>query len=44
MEDKNGYQHINYYSDIYEDKSLFLTSGEWEVDSIAGIDKNNNVV
>jgi len=44
MEDKTGFQHINYYSNIYEDKSLFLTSGEWEVDSIAGIDKNNNII
>ncbi|ORX43292.1 hypothetical protein BCR36DRAFT_336342 [Piromyces finnis] len=44
MEDKNGYEHINYYPDIYDEKSMFLTSGEWEVDSISGIDKNNKII
>ncbi|OUM65429.1 hypothetical protein PIROE2DRAFT_7538, partial [Piromyces sp. E2] len=44
MEDKNGYQHINYYADMYDEKSVFLTSGEWEVDSIAGIDKKNKII
>eukprot|EP00833_Pecoramyces_ruminatium_P016424 jgi/Orpsp1_1/1190456/evm.model.d7180000079097.1 len=44
MEDKNGYQHINFYKDIYDESSQFITSGEWEVNSIAGIDKNNEII
>jgi dipeptidyl aminopeptidase/acylaminoacyl peptidase len=44
MEDHNGYQHINFYNDIYEDKSQFITSGEWEVNSIEGIDKDKKII
>jgi len=44
MEDHNGYQHINFYNDIYEDKSQFITSGEWEVNSIEGIDKDKKIM
>lgn len=44
MEDPNGYQHLNFYPNIYDDKSQFITSGEWEVVSIAGIDKNNKII
>jgi len=44
MEDNNGYQHINFYDDIYDENSHFITSGEWEVNSIAGIDKDKKII
>jgi len=44
MDDKNGYQHLNYYPDIYDDKSQFITSGKWDVVDIAGIDKNSKTI
>jgi len=44
MEDNNGYQHINFYDDIYDENSHFITSGEWEVNSIAGIDKDRKIM
>ncbi|KAG4096474.1 hypothetical protein H8356DRAFT_1681984 [Neocallimastix lanati (nom. inval.)] len=44
MEDNNGYQHINFYDDIYDENSHFITSGEWEVNSIAGIDKDRKII
>ena len=43
LSEKNGYNHI-YLHDIDQNQSTQITSGDWEVTEIKGVDENKNIV
>ena len=41
---KSGFNHIAFFSLMDAQEPIWLTSGEWEVTQIAGLDAHNGLV